>query len=178
MARKEIQKIYGYVDLTDEMREWVKKKITRGDMSFAVGWRTIPAHHRGSTSKQIIMYGYPDCEESHLYWFLNPNKRDRHGDIIDEPLPILSERDKEYFREENAKVKNIYGFNRYRIIRARKNYIEEYVPENDFTEKTGARKFVTNNITGEDEPIQVSTDVLPNKRGRPKKSRTETRLVT
>lgn len=171
--RKQPQKIYGYVDLTDEMKIWMKDQVVnKGSMNLAMGWRVFPAHHRGSTTKQIIMKGYPDCEDSHFYWFLNPNKRDQVGDIINEPLPIMSERDKEFFHEQNSKMRDIHGFLFYKIMQSSKNYTQEYRPEDDFVIRggkgQGARPAIAEDIGHEVKDIQVPVTAAK-KRGRPKK---------
>lgn len=127
MARqKEIQKIYGYVDLTDEMQKWIKKQIMGGDFRLAEGWKVVPAHHRPNPTIQIMNIGYPDCEESNLYWFNNPQRVDKFGQQIREPLPIKSERDKDFFHEENEKFRKKEGFYRYKIFKSRKNFVEEF----------------------------------------------------
>lgn len=124
------EKIYGYVDLTDEMRAWIRDQyITHKRTQFASGWRVIPAHHRENPNHGIIMRGYADVEDSNLYWFDDPDKRDNNNDIKRLPLALKTQRDKEYFREENAKQKEHYGFFRYKILESRKSYVEEYVPE-------------------------------------------------
>ena len=165
------QKIYGYVDLTPEMRQWIKRQIQEGKVKLALGWRVIPAHFRENPNKLIVMQGYPDCEESYVYWFDNPEKRDLSGmEVLREPIPLRSTRDKEYFESENAKFFPIDGFHRYTIFQSRRNYVQEYVPEADWVPATGKqrgiRKEVADNVV---EETKVSVPV--------KKSKTETRLV-
>lgn len=175
--RRNPQKIYGYVDLTPEMRQWINKQVAAGKVNFARGWRVYPAHHRANPLHDILIKGYPDCEESEAYIFDDPEKRDSTGlDIIREPLPIKFQRDKEYFQEENAKCLQIYGFHRYRILQSRRNYIEEYVPDEyqDRVPQSGKskniRQGVYNDIKAE-EPEKVQVPVKKTK------SKTETRLV-
>ena len=177
MAKKTIQRIFGHVDLTPEMRAWKQKEIENGNLELARGWKTVPAHHRQNPPRLIAMNRDPDCDESELYWFDNPEKRDRNEEILREPLPIKHDRDKEFFREQNAKMRQIYGIDFYKILKSRKNYIEAYVPETDFAawegKHKGMRPEIVEDIGHEDETVQVPVK----KRGRPKKSRTETRLV-
>lgn len=170
------QNIFGYVDLTPEMRQWIRNKIAAGKVNFARGWRVYPAHHRANPTSDILKFGYPDCEDSHPYIFDDPEKRDPGTmEVLQEPLPIKSQRDKDYFREENATFFEKDGFYRYKILQSRRNYIEEYVPDayQDEVPKSGkgrnVRRGVYDDVKGEEaEKIQVQVK---------KKSKTETRLV-
>lgn len=181
---REIEQIYGYVDLTPEMREWKKNQILahtkthpKGNESLAMGWRVYPAHHRDNPTKSILLRGYPDTEESFNYWFDNPDSRDRHGRLIRaQPLPIKSERDKVFFREQNQKWIGWRGFAPYKIFHNRKNYIEAYAPETDFVETggrhEGMREEIASNVGPEEVKVQVSAP-YKKKRGRPRKPKEE-----
>lgn len=180
---REIEQIYGYVDLTLEMREWKKHEILtpskdhpKGNESLARGWRVYPAHHRENPTKSILKVGYPDTEESFTYWFDNPENRDRHGRLIRaQPLPIKSERDKVFFREQNQKWIGWRGFAPYAIFHSRKNYVEAFNPETDFVETggkhEGMREEIASNVGPEENEIQVAA--YKKKRGRPKKPKAE-----
>lgn len=150
------QKIYGWVDLSEQMRTWIRDQIiNHGQLKLGLGWKVIPAHFRPNPTKQIIQYGYPDTSDSNLYWFDNPEKRDRNGELIREPLPLKSERDKEYFKEENALMFKKYGFYRYEIFSSRKNYVEEYDPDRDYVQRHGSRDHVHEDITGTENDFTV-----------------------
>jgi len=183
MAKKNPQKIYGLVDLTDEQRSWMKVQQLRGQVIYGRGWRTTPAHHREHPLRGIAMRGYPDCEESMGYWFDNPEKRDATGSILREPIPIHTERDKQFFREQNSKCLKRHGFSRYLILTAKRNFIEEFNPAGDYAKK-GIRPEVRNNIGAEEtfitSPVVAPIEVVAKKSGRPKgsknKPKTESRL--
>jgi len=196
MGNKTIEKIYGWVELSDNAKKWIKQRIMKGNLRLAEGWKVVPAHHRPNPTIQIIQVGYPDCEESHLYWFLNNQKRDRNGQVIDEPLPIKSQRDKEFFHEENAKMHARHGFKFYNILSSRRNYIEQYdVDYPDFVrggnKAPGVRQPVFDDVTegfnvrpiatGIDIPVNQSVIQPPQperkKGGRPKGSKNKTKTV-
>jgi len=183
--------IFGYVDLTKNFRKWLKDQyLNKGQKQFAAGWRVIPAHHRTNPTHDIIMKGYPDVENSHLYWFDNPDKRDENNEIVRLPLPIHAKRDKEHFREENAKMKSMLGFDRYMILESRRNLISEYVPEKGFGQVTAARNADVLEATVEtpahvahpgggfsDEVLDQAAEIVA-KNNKTKKPKTETRLQT
>ncbi|MFQ5770046.1 MAG: hypothetical protein ACE5HX_05895 [bacterium] len=178
----EVQTIYGYVDLTNDARKWIKYQIARGDKNtqhFGFGWSVIPAHWREDPLKGILVKGYPDAEESIRYVFDNPENRDRAGNIKRDPLPIYSKRDLEWFREENERMKNSHGFWFYRLFKARKSYIQAYNPEDDFSENIGNKETIASEspidelVTVPAElPTQAKEKLVEKKskkRGRPKK---------
>lgn len=137
MAAPKKDPIFGYIDLTDDMRKWLRHKIiNERKTEYASGWKVIPAHHRENPNHGIIMRGYADVEESNLYHFDDPERRDDNNEIVRLPLPLHTRRDKEYFREENARMRPIYGFDRYKILESRKKYVEEFVPERGFGKVT------------------------------------------
>jgi len=188
------EKIFGWITLSPEFREWMRDQyINHKKVRYAGGWKVIPAHHRKNPNKDIAMLGYPDVSESHLYHFDDPEKRDENNDIDHDPLPIKSERDKEYFREENAKFRPTEGYYRYEILQSNKNLISEFVPEKgmdavkehlykDAVSVPHERKSTVSHPEGglSDEVIAEAKKIVANKskkRGRPK-SKTETRLVT
>ena len=125
MSAPKKEKIYGYVDLTNDFRAWKEDQyLNHGKKGkhLAAGWKVCPAHHRENPNHGIIKYGYPDVEESHLYWFDNPLERDENNEIDHLPLPIKSQRDKEWFREENEKMRG-NGYYRYVILDSRRKYV-------------------------------------------------------
>lgn len=198
------EKIFGWITLTQEFREWMRDQyINHNKVRYAGGWIVVPAHHRRNPNRDIAMVGYPDVKESHIYHFDDPEKRDENNDILHDPLPIKSERDKEYFRQENEKFRPTEGFYRYQILQSRKNLISEFIADDgveagmdtvkkhlygDAVSVPQERKsFVSHSEGGLPEGDVYSAEVLDEakkivaskgkKRGRPKKSKTETRLV-
>lgn len=141
----EKEHIEGYVALTEPFKEYLKHQVMKkGKRSLAAGWKVIPAHHRVNPNHDIIQVGYADVEESDLYWFGNPEKRDEHNSIAWLPIPIKYRRDKEFFREENAKWRPKYGFDMYMLLNSRSRTISEYVPEQGMGET--ARRVTTDAI--------------------------------
>jgi len=124
------EKIFGWIELTSEFREWMRDQyLNHNKVRYAGGWIIVPAHHRRNPNRDIAMLGYPDVSESHIYHFDDPGKRDENNDISHDPLPIKSERDKQYFREENEKLRPKEGFYRYKILQSRKNLISEFIAD-------------------------------------------------
>lgn len=192
-AKKET--IFGYITLTSEFRAWMRDQyINHKKVRYAGGWVIVPAHHRKNPNRDIAMLGYPDVKESHIYHFDDPGKRDVNNDIDHDPLPIKSDRDKEYFREENEKYRVQDGFYRYQILQSRKNLISEFVPDDGMTAAKKhlyddavsvpheRKSFVSHSEGGlSEEVIAEAKKIVASKgkkRDRPKKSKTETRLVT
>ncbi len=192
------EKICGWIALTKEFRAWMRDQyLKHNKVRYAAGWRVVPAHHRRNPNRDIALLGYPDVSESHIYHFDDPEKRDGNNDILHDPLPIKSDRDREYFKEENEKFRKQDGFYRYEILQSRKNLISEFIPDEGMAAVKNhiyddavsvpheKKSFVSHPEGGlpegdvfSEEVINAAKEIVANKnKKKTRKPKTETRLV-